>query len=130
MKSQIFITLIIVLNVLGNVCLSHSMQEIGEVHPLHPLAVFALGLRTITNPWFDLAIFLLLMYTLLYMSALSWLDLSYLLPMTALHYVLTALLASRLLHEQIATVRWAGTLTITLGVLVVGLSERTRHSKQ
>jgi len=128
-KSFIFITLIIVLNVLGNVCLSHGMQQVGEVHPLHPLALLTLGLHTIINPWFDLAIVFLITYTLLYMSALSWLDLSYLLPMTAFHYVLTALLASQLLHEQIATVRWAGTLTITLGVLLVGLSDRKKDSK-
>lgn len=129
MKSFIFITLIIVLNVLGNVCLSHSMQEVGQVHPLHPLEVLKLGLHTILNPWFDLAIVLLIMYTLLYMSALSWLDLSYLLPMTAFHYVLTAFLASQFLHDQIAILRWLGTFTITLGVLIVGLGESTIRKK-
>ena len=127
MKTFIFITFIVVLNVLGNVCLSHGIREVGEVHPLHPLAAFSLMLRTLINPWFDLAIVLLLTYTLLYMSALTWLDLSYLLPMTAFNYVLTAILASLLLHEQIAITRWAGTSIIMLGILLVGWSDVKRQ---
>ncbi|MBO3458698.1 EamA family transporter [Aetokthonos hydrillicola Thurmond2011] len=99
------------------------MQEVGALHPLQPLAVFSLVFHIIANPWFDLAIVLLLTYTLLYMSALSWLDLSYLLPTTAFQYVITAIFASQLLHEQISVMRWLGTSIITLGVLWVGLSD-------
>jgi drug/metabolite transporter (DMT)-like permease len=129
-KSFIFILSIVVMNVFGNVCLSHSMQQVGAVHPLHPLAVLSLVLHIIVNPWFDLAVILLLTYTLLYMSALSWLDLSYLLPTTAFHYVITALLASQLLHEQISAMRWVGTSIITLGVLWVGLGDVKTDNKQ
>ena len=89
MKSLIVISLVVVLKVLGDVSLSHGMREVGEMHPLHPLAMLEIGLHMVTNPWIDVATTLLLTYTLLYMSALSWLDLSYLLPITTSGYVLS-----------------------------------------
>jgi drug/metabolite transporter (DMT)-like permease len=106
------------------------MREVGEVNPLHPLGMAAVGLRTISNPWVDLAMTFLLMYSLLSLSALSWLDLSYMLPITAFNYVLTSLLAWRLLHEEIAATRWVGTFTIALGVLFVSLSDCRKRQQQ
>ncbi len=126
MKNLIVISLVVVLKVLGDVCLSHGMREVGEVHLLHPLALLAIGLRTLTDPWVDIAMTLLLAYILLYMAVLSWLDLSYVLPMTTSGYVLTALFAWLLLHEEIAATRWAGTFTIAIGVLLVGLSDAAK----
>lgn len=65
MKSLIVISLIVVLKVLGDVSLSHGMREVGEMHPLHPLAMLEIGLHMVTNPWIDVATTLLLTYTLL-----------------------------------------------------------------
>jgi len=129
-KSLILISLIVVLKVLGDVSLSHGMHEVGEVNPLHPFALLGVGLRMLTNPWVDTAMTVLLTYTLLYMSALSWLDLSYLLPMTTTGYVLTAMLAWLLLHEEIDATRWAGTFTIAIGVLLVGLSDHRKNRQK
>ena len=49
-------------------------------------------------------------------SALSWADLSYLLPVTSFGNVIVALLAWRWRHEQISSLRWIGILLITAGV--------------
>jgi len=125
-KSLIVISLVVVLKVLGDVCLSHGMREVGEVHPFDPLSLLSVGLRTVANPWIELAVIMLIAYSLLYLSALSWLDLSFMLPMTAINYVLTALLAWLLLGEKIAATRWAGTLTIAVGVLFVSLSDAAK----
>ncbi len=130
MKSFIVISLVVVLNVLGDTCLSHGMREVGEVHPLHPVSVLLVGLRMITNPWVALAVTLLLADTLLYMAALSWLELSYLMPMTKLQHLLTALCAWLLLDEQITATTWAGTLTIAIGALLVDQSERKNTRRQ
>ncbi len=126
MKSFIVISLVVLFKSLGDVCLSHAMREIGEMNPMHPLAMAAVGLRMIANPWLDLATTLLCMYSVLSLSALSWLDLSYMLPLTAFNYVLTSLFAAQLLHEQITATRWLGTLTIASGVLFISLSDRAK----
>ena len=51
-----------------------------------------------------------------YLSALSWADLTYVLPATAIGYVVLALIAKFYLHEHISLMRWAGILLITAGV--------------
>ena len=51
-----------------------------------------------------------------YMTALSWADLTYVLPATSLGYVLLALIAKFFLHEQVSTMRWLGIALISAGV--------------
>ncbi len=51
-----------------------------------------------------------------YMTALSWADLTYVLPATSLGYVLLALIARYALHEQVSVTRWIGILLISAGV--------------
>jgi len=51
-----------------------------------------------------------------YMTALSWADLTYVLPATSIGYVLLALIAKFILHEQVTPGRWLGILLITAGV--------------
>lgn len=112
------------LQVLGNVWLSRGMRQVGEVNTLKPLVLLALALRMLMNPWFMLGLLLLIAFFLLFLAALSRLELSYVLPMTASNYVLTALFAWLVLNENISPVRWAGTLAISVGVLLVALSKQ------
>jgi len=50
------------------------------------------------------------------MSALSWADLTYVLPATSLAYVLVALIGHFRLHEEISPTRWLGIAFIAAGV--------------
>ena len=71
---------------------------------------------TILNPWVALGILFLLGFFAAYMTALSWADLTYVLPATSLGYVLLALIAKFVLHEQVTTTRWLGIGLISAGV--------------
>ena len=51
-----------------------------------------------------------------YLTALSWADLTFVLPATALGNVIVALFARFWLHEAISLQRWAGIVLITVGV--------------
>jgi drug/metabolite transporter (DMT)-like permease len=53
--------------------------------------------------------------------ALSWAEVSFLVPATALHFVLATLGAKWLLHEHISPVRWCGTILVGLGVALLAL---------
>jgi drug/metabolite transporter (DMT)-like permease len=68
-------------------------------------------------------IVLLICWLIAQLSLLSWADLTYVLPITALGYVLAALLGAFALGERVSLSRWAGILLITAGVAVVS---RTR----
>jgi drug/metabolite transporter (DMT)-like permease len=54
-----------------------------------------------------------------YLTALSWADLTFVLPATAFGYVVTAFLSRVFLHEAVSSWRWAGVLLITCGVGLV-----------
>lgn len=123
MKNFIALSLLVVFQVLGDVWLSRGVRQMGEVNTLNPSSVLAFGIHALTNPWVVLGILFLIAALLLYLAVLSWLDLSYVMPMTASSYVLNALLAWLILGESISQVKWAGTLTVSIGVLIVGLSE-------
>ena len=75
--------------------------------------------RAVLNPWIILGITLLILWLFSHMTLLSWADLSYVLPVTSIGYVLTALAGGLFLHEAITTWRWAGILMITGGVALV-----------
>jgi len=72
------------------------------------------------RPWAALGVTLLIVWLLSRMTLLSWADLSYVLPVTSLGYVLVALLGRWLLDERITSTRWAGILLIVAGVALVG----------
>ena len=96
----------------GDSMLSHGMKQTGSVSIHHLQGV----ILAILNPWVACGILLLLGFFASYMNALSWADLTYVLPATSLGYVLLALVAKFLLHEQVSPMRWLGIALISGGV--------------
>jgi drug/metabolite transporter (DMT)-like permease len=96
----------------GDSMLSHGMKQTGNIS-LHHLQGIILALL---NPWVAVGIVLLLAFFAAYMNALSWADLTYVLPATSLGYVLLALVAKFALHEQVSPLRWLGIALISGGV--------------
>lgn len=68
------------------------------------------------DPWIIAGICFLIGFFCTYITALSWADLTYVLPATAISYVLMALLAKVLLHESVTLAHWLGIVLITAGV--------------
>jgi len=96
----------------GDSMLSYGMKQVGSISLNHLPAVVS----AVLNPWVAVGILLLLAFIVLNMTALSWADLTYVLPATSLGYVLVALIARFALHEQITPVRWLGIVLIAGGV--------------
>jgi drug/metabolite transporter (DMT)-like permease len=96
----------------GDVCLSRGMKEVGAVTFNNLPAL----IHAIFSPWIAIGIVLLIAFFVSYLSALSFADLTYVLPATSVSYIVMALLARFSLHEQISPVRWAGIFLIALGV--------------
>ena len=97
---------------LGDSLLSHGMKEVGSISLRHWSSV----LTAVFNPWVGLGIVFLLFFFVSYTTALSWADLTYVLPASSLGYVLLAIIARFWLHEQITPLRWMGILLISAGV--------------
>jgi len=108
----------------GDSMLSHGMKQVGGVSVHHLQGV----IFAVANPWIAIGILLLLAFFATYMTALSWADLTYVLPATSLGYVLLALVARFLLHEHVSPMRWLGIALITGGVgFIAGGPALTEH---
>jgi len=110
----------------GDTCLSHGMTQVGQGHvDLHHLG---LVLHAIVNPWIDLGILLLIGFFACYTTALSWADLTFVMPSTAFGYVVLTLLARFWLHERLTVSRCLGIALIICAVgFVAGGPSRTEH---
>jgi drug/metabolite transporter (DMT)-like permease len=109
---------------IGDSFLARGMKQVGNIS-LHSLPDIVFS---VLNPWVALGIFFLLGFFAAYMTALSWADLTYVLPATSLGYVLLALSAKFFLHEQVTTMRWLGIGLISAGVgFVTQGPALTRH---
>lgn len=97
---------------LGDTFLGNGMRQMGPVS-VHHLSSLLLALRI---PSILIGILLLIGFFASYLTALSWADLSFVLPATSFGNVVVALLAKFWLHEHISLARWAGVLLITVGV--------------
>ncbi|NOT61345.1 MAG: EamA family transporter [Acidobacteria bacterium] len=130
MKTLVVLFVAICAQVLGDVCLTKGMKAVGEVNTLNPAALFQIGIQVFTNPFIWLGIATLTIFYLLYLVALSWADLSFVVPATAFGYLLNALLAKLLLHEPISPLRWFGTAVICAGVAIVSTTEQKTTAKE
>lgn len=96
----------------GDSLLSYGMKQVGNIS-LRDIPALLLA---IANPWVGLGIVLLLGFFASYMTALSWADLTYVLPASSLGYVLLALIARFALHEHVSFTRWIGIALVSSGV--------------
>jgi uncharacterized membrane protein len=115
LKTRIFTALVVLSNVLGNFSLTWGMRQVGRVVTLSPLPYIA----ALFNPWVAIGVSLLIVWLLSQMMLLSWADLSYVLPVTSVGYVLVALVGRFFLHEDIQPGRWLGIGLIMMGVVMV-----------
>ena len=112
LQQYVILALVAISAPLGDSCLSRGMSRLPEISLAHPLSL----ITAVFTPWIAAGIGLLICFFACYLTALSWADLTYVLPTTAFGYVVIALLGRFWLHEYISPYRWAGILLITLGV--------------
>lgn len=114
-KTRLWAAISVVSNVAGNSALTHGMHELGQVGNT-PFALIA----ALFHPWVAIGVALLIVWTFAHMALLSWADLSYVMPVTAIGYVVTAFAGTFFLGEIVSPARWAGIVLITAGVTLVG----------
>lgn len=100
----------------GEICLTHAMKLLGEVHDFRPRAIAAFILRALRVGWLWLGILLMAASFFSFLTMLSWFPVSFVIPATSLAYVAGAFGAKIFLGEQLNATRWAGILLICFGV--------------
>jgi drug/metabolite transporter (DMT)-like permease len=111
-KTRVFTLIVVLSGAIGN-----ALLALGLRHRNHRLGASPLDYVTaIFDPWVAAGVVLLIVWLLSRMTLLSWADLSYVLPVTAAGYVVSAILGRSMLGEHISWERWCGTLLIAAGI--------------
>jgi drug/metabolite transporter (DMT)-like permease len=111
-RQYVILGLVAICAPLGDTFLSRGMTTLPAISLDHPATLIA----AVFTPWIALGIALLIGFFASYLTALSWADLTYVLPATAFGNVIVALLSRFWLLEPISIARWAGIFLITVGV--------------
>lgn len=101
--------------------LMRSSPEINDITAFEELKLIAVYM--LTSKIFWLAITVSIVFLSLWLYVLSYEDLSFAMPMTAMTYIFNAFLAGPLLNEKLTAARWIGTIVIGIGVIVVSFSQ-------
>lgn len=124
LRKYLVLLMVVVCGSTGDSFLSRGMKQVGAIDIHHLSSIFT----AIANPWVILGIFFLLGFMASYMTALSFADLTFVLPATAVGYINMTLISIFWLHEHVSLQRWAGVVLIVAGVgLVAGGPSRTER---
>ena len=111
----------------GVVFISQGLHEIGEVKTISAGEIGRIIARGATNrnillgTLFEACFFGVLLYLL------SQKDVSLIWPLTSLGFVITALAARLVRHEEVSALRWTGVAIIVIGAALVAWSEQAKN---
>jgi drug/metabolite transporter (DMT)-like permease len=121
MRTAVILTFVVVSGTAGEICLTHAMKMIGEVHDFRPREIATFLRRALRVGWLWLGVTLMATSFFLFLAMLSWFPVSFVIPATSLAYVAGALGARIFLGEKLNATRWVGILLICLGVALAWL---------
>ena len=119
LKTVIVMFLAISAGTIGDILLAKGMKQMGDISAMNLRGILDTAVRALTNPRLIIGTAMLAVFFFLWLAVLSWEDLSVALPMQALNYVLVAFLSQYFLGEIVSPLRWAGTLLVCVGVMMI-----------
>ena len=119
LKTFVLVLIACLIGGTGHVMLSKAMRTVGDLTVAPGSLVGAMIVHAVSSPWLLIGVALQATFFLMYLLLLSRAQVSQVLPMTALDYVVVALLARLLLAEAVTPTRWAGIALIVVGVFLV-----------
>jgi drug/metabolite transporter (DMT)-like permease len=129
-KVIVILLFALVFEAVGVVFLSAGLKEIGEAKSYGAAEISRLVRRGLANPKILLGVLLETVFFLCLLFLLKQNDVSLIWPLTSLGFVLTALAARFILHEQVSGLRWLGVALIVIGAGLVSWSEKSRPPRQ
>jgi drug/metabolite transporter (DMT)-like permease len=118
-KTLVLVLIAAVLGGTGHVLLAKAMKTVGDLTeaPAHRVGGMVAG--ALLNPWLLLGVALQASFFAMYLTLLSRADVSKILPMMAVDYIVVVLLAQAILGETVTPARWVGVALIVAGVTLV-----------
>ena len=110
---------VVVFGTVGEIFVSRAMKETGEVKDFRPSALIAVILRALRSRWMWLGVAMMTIGFFSLLAVFSVANVSFVVPVTALSYVVGAVGGRFFLGERVSLQRWIGILLVCAGVVLV-----------
>ena len=108
----------VLLNAMAQLCLKQGMRQVGHfAFSLENL--LPIGFKVALNPFVFMGLMCYVISVVVWLMALSRVEVSYAYPLLSVGYVVTAFAGQLFFGEALGPMRWAGILVICLGVYLV-----------
>jgi drug/metabolite transporter (DMT)-like permease len=118
-KTAVVMLIAVIAGTIGDLLLARGMKELGDLSTMNLKGILSTAGQAVTSPKLMAGTAMLAIFFFLWLAVLSWEDLSVALPMQALNYILVAFLSQYFLHEVVSPLRWAGTVLVAVGVIMI-----------
>ena len=118
-RSLIMLAVLICCSTGGEITITHGMKATGEPARLRPRALMQFLGRALKNGWFRAGVPLMALSFYSLLMLLSWEPISFVIPASALSYVVGTFGAKYILGEEVSAARWAGVILVCIGVTLV-----------
>lgn len=119
LKTVVVMLLAVTAGTIGDLLLARGMKEVGDLSTMNLRGIMNVSLQALSSPKLVVGTCMLAIFFFLWLAVLSWEDLSVALPMQALNYILVAFLSQYFLNEVVSPMRWAGTVLVAVGVIMI-----------
>lgn len=123
MREAFFFFLIVIGGTAGEICVARAVRQAGEVGRLHPRAIWRFVKKVLPSRWMFFGIGLMTLAFFSLLAMLSFENVSFVVPVSALSYAAGTSGAVLFLGERVSKQRWLGVLVVCVGVTIVWLSK-------
>ena len=124
MREALFLFLIVAAGTGGELCVTRAVRTVGEPSDFRPRQLLRFVVRALRSGWMLLGVALMTVAFFSLLAMLSFENVSFVVPVTALSYAAGAAGASVFLRERVSRQRWIGVLLVCVGVTLVWISRR------
>jgi transporter family protein len=121
-KTLVLVFVAAMLGGTGHVMLAKGMKTVGDLTEAPAGRLGGMVGRAVSNPWLLAGVAFQATFFFMYLTLLSRANVSLVLPLMAVDYIVVAFLAQAVLAEAVTPARWAGIGLIAAGVLIVSRS--------
>jgi drug/metabolite transporter (DMT)-like permease len=108
----------------GELCLGRAMKQTGELERLHPGHAASLLWRALRVKWIWIGVAMMTVAFFSLLLLLSFEEVSFVVPVTALSYLVGAVGGTFFLGERVSKQRWAGIALVCIGVTLVVIATK------
>jgi multidrug transporter EmrE-like cation transporter len=105
----------------GEIAITRGMKATGEPERLRPRELARFLKKAFRNGWFWAGVPLMALSFYALLVLLSWEPISFVIPASALSYVVGTFGAKYFLGEEVSAARWIGVVMVCVGVALVAL---------